>query len=97
MEIEKKWQNNLEIWIFEFRAQYGIIHIINNDYSNSWDKYATSRSEDPTILSKGNYFKPKKFKEVTRHFNEQNSQKKVASMLVCLAQRILDIIKNIRP
>lgn len=46
------------------------MHVLNNDYSSGWGSYAIGGSEDPTILSQGNYFAPSKVKEVTKRIND---------------------------
>lgn len=50
--------------VVQFRCRFGVFHILNNDYSEGWDKYAIGGSENPTILSEGNYFRPTREKEV---------------------------------
>lgn len=52
------------------RCRFGVFHILNNDYSEGWDKYAIGGSENPTILSEGNYFRPTREKEVTKRIDD---------------------------
>jgi len=52
------------------RCRFGVFHILNNDYSAGWSMYAIGGSEDPTILSQGNYFSPSDKKEVTKRIND---------------------------
>ena len=52
------------------RARYGNVHVLNNDYTSGWGLYAIGGSEDPTILSQGNYFTAGKTKEVTKRIND---------------------------
>ncbi|KAG0620071.1 hypothetical protein M758_4G186900 [Ceratodon purpureus] len=52
------------------RCRYGAFHIVNNHYSEGWDKYAIGGSEDPMILSHGNVFNAGAKKEVTKHIDD---------------------------
>lgn len=60
----------LRVICVPFRARYGVVHVLNNDYTAGWGLYAIGGSEDPTILSQGNYFTPSKSKEVTKRIND---------------------------
>ncbi|XP_024370179.1 pectate lyase [Physcomitrium patens] len=55
------------------RCRFGVFHVLNNDYSAGWGKYAIGGSEDPTILSQGNRFNPAGKKEVTQRINDGGS------------------------
>ncbi|KAG0504678.1 hypothetical protein M758_5G122300 [Ceratodon purpureus] len=52
------------------RARYGVVHVLNNDYSDGWGLYAIGGSEDPTILSQGNHFNAASTKEVTKRISD---------------------------
>lgn len=53
------------------RVRFGVVHIVNNDYSAGWGIYAIGGSEDPTILSEGNYFDPANGpKQITKRIND---------------------------
>lgn len=54
-----------------FRVRFGAVQVVNNDYTAGWGKYAIGGSEDPTILSQGNYFNPAGgVKEVTKRIDD---------------------------